>query len=350
MAVNPTLMVSRSSNPSASAAFGLSLLLLAIVALFACWLVGTRSIETGFDTSTYVGFFEGVAQGPIDTRLEPGFVAITYALNRAGIGVTAYLETLFGIMLLTVVIATRKYFRFLEGTRDYLTFLSASLAMLFVSPMFVNASINAVRQGLASLLVFTALLCFHQRKWFRFVLYGALASSLHFSSLLYIAFAPALLLSTRALRYVAGAAFLVYCSGLSMTLVHALVPSLYNTVMEYSAHDRYQAGTRVDFAVFSIFWYLLPYFAGGLVEPHYREKIRESTSIYLVMLLPFFAIGWGYFSNRYLLPAWLATSLIVAAMICNSRLKLLRSPALIRLALIGSCAVFYVYVTRGIVI
>ena len=55
-------------------------------------------------------------------------------------------------------------------------------------------------------------------------------------------------------------------------------------------------------------------------------------------------------SFEKLIPAWLAASLIVAAMICNSRLKLLRSPALIRLALIGSCAVFYVYVTRGVVI
>ena len=65
--------------------------------------------------------------------------------------------------------------------------------LLYVSPMFVNASINAVRQGLAALLVFTALLSFQQRKWWPFALYGALASSLHLSSLLYLVFAPLLL-------------------------------------------------------------------------------------------------------------------------------------------------------------
>jgi hypothetical protein len=68
------------------------------------------------------------------------------------------------------------------------------------------------------------------------------------------------------------------------------------------------------------------------------------------MQLPFFAIGWGYFSNRYLLPGWLAVSLVLAAMACHSRLALVRNPLLIRVGLVASCAVFYFYVTRGIVI
>jgi hypothetical protein len=81
---------------------------------------------------------------------------------------------------------------YLDSERGYLTFLTAGLMFLFLSPMFVNASINAVRQGLAALLVFTALLAFHRRQWRNFIVYGALASSFHYSSLLYLAFAPML--------------------------------------------------------------------------------------------------------------------------------------------------------------
>ena len=68
------------------------------------------------------------------------------------------------------------------------------------------------------------------------------------------------------------------------------------------------------------------------------------------MSLPFFLIGWGFFSNRYLLPAWLAVSMILAAVLCHARIAPLRNPLLIRAGLLASCGVFYIYVSRGIVI
>ena len=339
-----------SSTTTANASAVLSILLLIAVAVFGCWLVGTRSLETGTDTSTYATFFERLGQGPVQTRLEPGFVLVSYGLNRLGLGVIGYQISLFALLLLIVWVSTRNYFKYLGGTRGYLTFLSASVMLLFLSPMFVNGSINAVRQGLAALLVFTALLSFHQRNWLQFLLYGALAISLHFSSALYLLFAPALLLNTRWLRLVAAAAFLAYASGLSMALVQAVSPALYGLVMEYTANPNYRSGIRIDFAVFSIFWYALPHLASPLMQQPYREKIKESAAVYLVMLLPFFTIGWGYFSNRYLLPAWLSASLIMAAILCYNRIGALRHPMLIRLGLIASCAVFYIYVTNVIVI
>jgi uncharacterized membrane protein len=50
------------------------------------------------------------------------------------------------------------------------------------------------------------------------------------------------------------------------------------------------------------------------------------------------------------LPGWLAVSLIVAGILCHSRISMLRHPLLIRLGLIASCAVFYFYVVNVIVI
>lgn len=346
-----SLAVLRRRRPlDAAAGAVLGALLLVVVALFACWLVGGRSPDIGTDTHTYAGFFSSLGSTSLETRLEPGFVFLSYALWKLGVGVTGYQTALFAVMLATVVAATHHYHAFLGSRRGYLTFLSAALMLLFVSPMFVNASINAVRQGLAALLVFTALLSFHERRWWSFVAYGAVASSLHMSSLLYLTFAPVLLLGPRMQRAVAAGAFVLYVSGASMVLVRAAVPSLYELVMTYTENRYYRSGVRIDFAVFSIFWYVLPHVLLPLVQPEYRQRIRESTGIYLVMLLPFFAIGWGFFSNRYLLPGWLAVSLILAAMACHSRIAALRHPLLIRMGLLASCAVFYFYVTRGIVI
>ncbi|MEZ0474686.1 EpsG family protein [Luteimonas sp. B3_2_R+30] len=331
-------------------ATGLNLLLLLAVAIFGCWLIGTRPFDVGTDTSAYAGLYQRLGTGMVETRLEPGFVYLSYVLRQLGLGVVGYQAALFALLLGAATVATRRYFHYLGDTRGYFTLLSAALMLLLISPMFVNASINAIRQGIAAPLVFAALLSFHQRDWWKFALYGTLASSFHYSSLLYLAFAPVLLLRPDVQRYLAAAAFLCYVSGLSLIVVRTALPSLYQTVMEYTATTRFESGVRIDFAVFSIFWYALPHLLAPLVPRPYRERIKNSTAVYLVMLLPFFSIGWGFFSNRYLLPGWLAVSLILAAVLCHSRIALLRNPLLVRIGLVASCAVFYVLVTNVIVI
>lgn len=328
----------------------LSLILLLVVALFAMLLVGTRGIDIGTDTHVYAGFFMALREGTVITRFEPGFVLLTGMLAATGMSVVAYQCALFAFMLLTVVLSSRRYFAYLSDERGYLTYLTATLLFLLVSPVFVNATINAMRQGLASLLVFTALLSFYRHQWRSFFLYGALAVSIHYSSALYLIFAPALLLSVRRLRIVAALAFLAYCSGLTMIVVRAAVPSVYTLVMDYSPSATYRAGVRLDFAVFSIFWYLLPFMAARVVREPFSTRIKEGTAVYLALLLPFFAVGWGNYSNRYLLSAWLAISLILAAMAYFSRLPPLRNPLLLRGALLASCGVFYYYVTNMVIL
>jgi hypothetical protein len=337
--------VTRSTAHSTVAVF-----LLMAVAAFAIWMVATRPLEIGTDTKIYADFYAGVTQQPLETRLEPGFVAVTLFLKKLGLGLASYQAALFMLLLGTVVVATREYYRYMGAACRYVTFLSASLMFLLLSPIFVNASINAVRQGLSALLVFTALMAFQQREWWRFLLVGAAATSLHYSSLMYIAFAPALFMRPRQLASVAAVALLLYCSGATMAMVRTLSPQLYTTVMEYAQNHYFSPGVRVDFAMFSIAWYVLPFILAPMIEPPYREGIKRSTSVYLVMLLPFFLFGWGYFSNRYLLPAWQAASLILAAVICHSRVPLLRSSPVIQCGLIIACGAFYYYIRKGIVI
>ncbi|GGD53935.1 EpsG family protein [Pseudoxanthomonas indica] len=328
----------------------LGLLLVLVVGLFGCWLVGTRSIETGTDTETYANFFDALNGGLPETRLEPGFVYLSYLLNRLGLNLVGYQMGLFALLLVGVGIAIRNYRRYLDTPVSWQTLYCASLMLLFISPMFTNAAINALRQGLAAPLVFAALLAFHRRRWGGFLLWGAVATSLHLSSLMYLLCAPALLLSTRWLRVVAVTAFALYVSGGSMLLVRAASPAFYDLVMEYTANTLYRSGVRVDFAVFTGFWYLLVHMLAPLVQAQWRQRVLDSANVYLVMVMPFFIIGWGYFSNRYLLPGWLAVSMILAAVLCHARIAPLRNPLVLRCGLLFSCLVFFVFVTRGIVI
>lgn len=339
----------RRSLPLAVGAF-FSVLAIAASALYACWVVGMRSLDIGTDTPTYALFFQRLGGGWPHTRLEPGFVALSLTLHKLGLGVTGYQATLFAGLLLAVFVAVHVHWRALGSPPRKLTLLAASLLLLFVSPMFVNASINAVRQGLAALPVFAALLAFRQRRWWLFAGLGALACSLHYSSALYLAFAPLLSLRDRNLRIVAVLGLVAYVTGLSALAIRAVAPSLYYTVMEYTANSRTRSGVRIDFAVFSAFWYLLAMSLLPLVREPVRTALRNSTAAYLVMLLPFFAIGWGFFSNRYLLPAWMAASLIFAAIAHSSRIRPLRHPLAIHAGLLASSVLFAWYVAHNVVI
>lgn len=341
---------SRPSNLTDNARGMLSLILLVPVFLFTDLVVGTRNIDVGSDTAVYAMVFRELRNGLVESRFEPGFLLLTRLLSGLGVSLQVYQCVLFGLLVLMAVLASRRYFDYLGPSRGYLTFLSASLMFLLLSPMFVNASINAVRQGLASLPVFMALLAFHQRQWRTFFIYGAIASCFHYSSLVYLAFAPLLLMNLKFLRIAAIVGFVAYCSGLTLIVVRAGAPFLYDSVMDYELGTKYKSGVRIDFAVFSIFWYFLPLLVSGLVRKPYSTRLKDSTAVYLVMLLPFFMLGWGNFSNRYLLSAYLSISLMVAAIFFHSRLSILRNPILLRVGLIVSCAVFYYYVSNQVLV
>jgi len=347
--MNQTLALSDTpTNTNARVMLGLMLIAAAII--FVDYAVGTRG-NIGTDTSVYQGFFESLRKhGELDSRFEPIFYYLSVVLAATGMSFTAYESVLFLVMAGTIVVATQRYHDYLQSETNYVTFLAASLLFLFISPVMSNATINVTRQGLASLLVFTSLLAFYQRQWRAFVLWGLLATGFHYSSVLYLLFAPVLLLKPKLQRVAGIVAFLAYCSGLTLVLVRALVPAVYTMVMTLDAVGTYQTGVRLDFAVFSLFWYLLPFAVAPLVHEPVRERINRSTAIYLVLMLPFYAVGWGNYSNRYLLPAWLSVSLILAAICCDNRVSPLRNPVVLRMGMLAACGVFYYYVTHGVVL
>ncbi len=350
MTTTPSLALNGSAVDN-NARILLGLMFVAAAIILVDLAVGTRGINVGTDTSVYAAFFESLShRGEVASRFEPVFYYLSLTLASIGLSFTAYESLLFLVMIGTVVVATRRYHAYLMSETRYMTFLVASLLFLFISPVMSNATINVVRQGLASLLVFTSLLAFYQRQWRGFVVWGLLATGFHYSSVLYLLFAPVLLLTPRMQRAAGIAAFLAYSSGLTMLLVRALVPGIYAMVMAYDAGSTYRSGVRLDFAVFSLFWYLLPFMVAPLVREPVRERINRSTAVYLVLMLPFFAVGWGNFSNRYLLPAWLSVSLILAAICCDSRFSPLRNPVLLRVGLVAASGVFCYYVTHGVVL
>jgi hypothetical protein len=308
--------------------------------------VAWRAPWQGTDTPIYAAWYLSLRSGVVVTRFEPLFVLASRMASAVGLGVHAWQGLLFLLLAGGGALATRAYARDLGSTPARL--LPAATMVLLLSPVFVNAAINATRQGLAAFPIIAALLAFQRRSWFAFAVMSAVATGFHFSALLYIALAPVLLLPPRWLRVVAALGFAAYATGLTMMAVRILSPAAFAVVMAYGTDATYRAGVRLDFAAFSLFWYGLPMLLVRTVREPWAGRIVDLQGVYLVLMLPFLLVGWGNYSNRFLLPAWLYASLVLAALCVHSRLPFLRHPVVIGLGLLLSGVVFAFYVSSGV--
>ncbi len=328
-----------------------SIAFISVACLFCCSFVAMRSYNIGTDTQAYANFFLDIDKyGFADTRLEPGYVLFAHIVSSLGFSIIGMQAITFLLLIITVIFSVREYWKYLGSMDSNLMFLVLSLSLFFVSPMFVNASINAIRQGLASLLIFTALLSFYRHSWFKYLVFAILSTGFHYSSVIYLVLAPILFLDQRKIQIIAILAFVFYCSGLSEVIIKTYFQFIYAQVMDYKYGSDYNAGARIDFAIFSVFWYVVPYIVTPLIRKGARDKIMATSSVYLVMLLPFFMIGFGNYSNRLLVPAWLSTSLLVAALIYNCRIILFRHPVYMWMGLCVSIIVFYYLMSNELII
>ncbi len=308
--------------------------------------VAWREPWQGTDTPIYAAWYLSLRSGVVVTRFEPLFVLASRMASAAGLSVQAWQGLLFLLLAGGGGMAIRAYARELGSPVGKL--LPAATMFLLLSPVFVNAAINATRQGLAAFPVIAALLAFQRRRWLAFVLMSAIATGFHYSALLYIALAPILLLPPRWLQLVAALTFAAYAAGLTLIAVRTLSPEAYAVVMAYGPYAVYRAGVRLDFAVFSLFWYGLPILLAHAVREPWARRIVDLQGVYLVLVLPFLLVGWGNYSNRFLMPAWLFASLVLAALCVHSRLPLMRHPVVLGLGLLASGGVFAFYVSQGV--
>lgn len=314
----------------------------------ALYSVALRDLDQGTDTHVYAGWYLSLRGGEPATRFEPLFVGVSRLASALGLGVLAWQGLMFALLLAGAALATRAYARLIGVRPRHLAPLA--MALLLLSPVLVNAAINATRQGLAAFPVIVALVAFQQRRWLAFVVAGAVATGMHYSSLLYLVLAPVLLLPPRALRLVCVAAFACYACGLTMAAVRVASPALYAAVMAYGPNAVYRSGVRLDFAVFSFAWFALPLMLARTVRQPQASGIVRAQGIYLVLLLPFLLVGWGNYSNRYLLPAWLFASIVVAAVCVESRLPPLRHPLTAGALLLLAGGVFALFVAHGVML
>jgi len=322
---------------------------LTVSTILTAWIIGARPPEAGTDTQMYARFYEMLGRGPVETRLEPGFVIVSSLARSVGLPLFGYQFLLAMILACAVLVAVWSFWRSIGAKGGWWNFVHCSAAFLLLSPVFSNASINAIRQGLASFLIIGGILAVQRKAWITAIALSLLATAFHFSSAIFLPFLFVLGVRPRWQALILALHVGAYLSGVTRSLVRAMFPSAYRFVMDYNSYADYEAGIRWDFALFTFGVYLLLLWSAQFCRSDLRPGYLNCLSVYLVMSLPFFWVGWGNFSNRYLLPAWLAVSLFAGFLTAYSRIKQFREPAVLLASVAISVAVFAHYVANGIV-
>jgi hypothetical protein len=202
----------------------------------------------------------------------------------------------------------------------YILFLLVGI-FLFLSPFFFAAMVNVIRQGTAVFALFIAYLSLAYRfKFLAFFFASFIALGFHHSSAIALAFSPLLFFRQRILFWLVMGAACLYLTGASEKIVylisHLSAVDVYGKIQNYGSNLEYKRGIRLDFTLFTLaaglgFTGLVKYTLGRDERLIFNSLLK----IYWVFVLPFFFLGFGGFSDRYLLAGWLFLSILMAVFV-----------------------------------
>lgn len=297
--------------------------------IFLSLFMGYRDLSIGTDTYRYAEYYQALNDClTLCGEHEIGFQIFGYIFAYTEQTVATYF---FGISLFIFLMLNIVSLKFVtifnltfEQNRDYCLFLLLIFFIFLLSPFFVSAHINAIRQGIASFFVYLSLLFFITKNWKLFLFSALIASSFHHTASMYLAFSPLLLLTLNRLILIVVLLTISYLSGISEFLLHYLSDmtglGIYEKVINYQSHVTYQRGIRWDFTLFSLFLALIPYLIYRyLVIDKFKDGLVAALKIYLLLLIPFFLLGYAAFSDRFLYTAWLYLPFLAAATLISAR-------------------------------
>lgn len=273
--------------------------------------VATRDSSTGTDTQNYVDLLEDARS--CDCILdgdEPLFAALVRALTMAGMSDAIFFGVISAIQMLAAIKLGWSFAKLMDYREKGAAFVLMFLALLVAFPFFLAMQINVLHQGVGAFFVALAAIQFYRRRFWPALGLIAAGTGFHYSTLMYAAAMPLLLVKPSVLMSVFVGLLLMYVSGASEHVVRLIsdasgVP-LYSIVAGYGAFAEYRVGIRYDFVVFSLLplglTYLVYLFFPSSIA---RKRMNGLCAIYAVLLVPFLFFGWASYSDRYALGAWL---------------------------------------------
>lgn len=295
-----------------SVSVSLLLLLSLVTVLFS---IGFRPDTIGNDTLGYINYYDQVTQhllhGYIYEYLFEICIRIFAFLN------CSYAYFFIGLALvnaINVILIAQNLSKYLEYQINFYRILFLLASFLFISPFFFSSQVNVLRHGISIFfLVLSFLFLLERVSLFYALIALVLAQGFHSTAIFFIFFSPLIYFKYSSVIRTTIFFFVIYISGLCRYLIYFFSESIYNKIVNYGVFSGYSSGIRYEFAAFTIgagfiFHMLGKYFLAEKAQCQFMQLLK----IYWIFTLPFFIMGFGAYSDRYLLPAWVYLSVLSA--------------------------------------
>lgn len=293
---------------------------------------GFRGIDVGADTPSYARHYQEQASCMCIGDYEIGFELLSLPaavlLPSQGLYFSYISAAIFFLSFYAMSLIIDRNRLAGKDSGFYLFAFLGLIGIFLINPLYQQAHINAIRHGLSAMAVVIFVIHRVLGKTKPSLIWGVLAVSFHWSALMYVPLVALVKFSRIGLVFlflVWNVLVVLYLLGTTDDIVLAVSPQLHTFVYEYgvNALGRYRAGVRVDFALFT---YVLVIGSVLLARARvFTDSILLKTLpwVGMVTTIPFYVLGWGFFSNRYLLTPWILFSVIfsVAYMEFSSRTK-----------------------------
>lgn len=281
--------------------------LIACMVLLSLLTIGFRDAAIGTDTSGYIDMYQHLLNNDDINTFEYLFSASCRLFAFLNLSVGAFLSFISLLSFLSlIIIALVLNKQFNERQGNYRLYLLLC-ALLFISPFFYAAQVNVIRQGVVIFFLSAVyLLILNRAHWITWGIFSVLALGFHKTAIIFLCFIPFLLFSYEVVVNVTFVIGLSYCLNLPEKLLYKFAPEIYHSIVGYGSTSNYHAGRRVDFVLFTFLLGFLCYFLGKyFLKKNDQKPYNSLLKIYWILTLPFFLFGFGAYSDRYLLPAWI---------------------------------------------
>lgn len=309
--------------------YKLTLILTIISLTILGFYIGHRDIWVGADTAAYIQAYLQTLTCLCRGDRELGFELFSLFIAYFGLSSQMFLSIISIISFMLIItlchrISSEFSFDNIKQNNYRTPVFLFLVGLILLSPMTSSAQFNGLRQGLSAFALAVFIFEIYRKNYKSAILFSIIAISFHNSSIMYIisvlsfayiirSITPFLLLLIMSLL------FSMYVSGTSEFLVQYIFPSVYEFVNDYGQHasDRLQSGVRWDFAIFTLVLILISF----IILPRSGSKIDAKNWRIFVLttstILPFFILGWGYFSNRYLFTTWILLIILIGTISAN---------------------------------
>lgn len=225
-------------------------------------IIGTRTIEVGTDTKSYISLYKLTIAHGFVTMVEPGYGFAEYVFCKLGFGFNLF-QTMMCLIMGYLLYSTIR-----KASVDY-----AFSLFVFYGMYFMMYSMNIYRQIFAVIILFFGYYYLSKEQKIKFSIFVIIAMLFHMSSV--VAFG-ALFINKLKISKRSRTILFVF---LSLMIGFALSPQVFASVSGGYAHyildsnDLIRTGTRLyQGIVLSIFWSLLFIFCLFYTDPRIREN------------------------------------------------------------------------------